>query len=141
MEPFPRKKRLDINAEVFERHAEVECRNDLIDPLIDICSVEVCASCNQWIISAFFSIFTQTSQVPALFSENFDWQHLRSDFVRGVLTSDILGKTIYTYISNDSYAARIQNSQQYDSVRYNFWSYCSDAFDPKLIHIYLAVIS
>ncbi|KAG2177536.1 hypothetical protein INT44_008048 [Umbelopsis vinacea] len=94
MEPFPRKKRIDINAEIFERHAEIECRNDLIDPLIDICSVEV----------------------PALFSENFDWQHLRSDFVRGVLTSDILGKTIYTYISNDSYAARIQNSQQYDSV-------------------------
>jgi translation initiation factor eIF-2B subunit epsilon len=89
----------------------------------------------------FLSIFTQTSQVPALFSENFDWQHLRSDFVRGVLTSDILGKTIYTYISNDSYAARIQNSQQYDSVRYNFRSYYSDTIDSELIHICLAVIS
>lgn len=42
METFPRKKRVDINSEIFERHAEIECRNDLIDPLIDICSVEVC---------------------------------------------------------------------------------------------------
>ncbi|KAG2171432.1 hypothetical protein INT43_009093 [Umbelopsis isabellina] len=94
LETFPRTKRVDLNTEIFERHTEIECRNDLIDPLIDICSMEV----------------------PALFTENFDWQSLRSDFVRGVLTSDILGKTIYTHISNESYAARIQNSQQYDSV-------------------------
>ncbi|KAJ2958430.1 hypothetical protein NQZ79_g5982 [Umbelopsis isabellina] len=94
LETFPRTKRVDLNTEIFERHFEIECRNDLIDPLIDICSMEV----------------------PALFTENFDWQSLRSDFVRGVLTSDILGKTIYTHISNESYAGRIQNSQQYDSV-------------------------
>jgi translation initiation factor eIF-2B subunit epsilon len=44
METFPRKKRLDMNTEIFEKHLEIECRNDLIDPLIDICSVEVCCS-------------------------------------------------------------------------------------------------
>lgn len=56
-------------------------------------------------------------KVPALFTENFDWQQLRKDFVHGILTSDILGKTIYTEIVSEPYVARIQNEKLYDSVR------------------------
>ena len=56
-------------------------------------------------------------QVPALFTENFDWQKLRSDFVHGILTSDILGKTIYNEIISEPYIARIQNEQLYSTVR------------------------
>ncbi|CDS06747.1 hypothetical protein LRAMOSA09274 [Lichtheimia ramosa] len=94
VEEFPRKGRIEISPEIFENHSQFEFRNDLVDPFLDICSVEV----------------------PALFTENFDWQQLRKDFVHGILTSDILGKTIYTEIVSEPYVARIQNEKLYDSV-------------------------
>ena len=78
---FPRKHRIEISPEIFENRPQIEFRNDLIDPYLDICSFEV----------------------PALFTENFDWQRLRSDFVHGILTSDILGKTIYTKLVVEPY--------------------------------------
>lgn len=92
---LPRKSRIELSPEAFEHHAQLEFRNDLLDPFLDICSVEV----------------------PALFSENFDWQKLRSDFVHGILTSDILGKTIYTNVVADPYIAHIQNEHMYSTVR------------------------
>lgn len=36
---------------------------------------------------------TVLRQVPALFVENFDYENMRPDFINGVLTSDLLGKT------------------------------------------------
>ena len=63
-------------------------RNDLIDCCVDICS----------------------PHVPQIFQENFDYQLLRLDFVRGVLTSDLLKKTIYAYTTDASeYAARVES--------------------------------
>ncbi|KAI9498624.1 nucleotide-diphospho-sugar transferase [Zychaea mexicana] len=94
VQALPRKARIEVSPEVFENHAQFEFRNDLVDPFLDICSVEV----------------------PALFTENFDWQKLRSDFVHGILTSDILGKRIYTEIISEPYVARIQNEQLYSTV-------------------------
>ncbi|KAG2226075.1 hypothetical protein INT45_011692 [Circinella minor] len=94
VQALPRKGRIEISPELFEKHAEFEFRNDLVDPFLDICSAEV----------------------PALFTENFDWQKLRSDFVHGILTSDILGKTIYNEIISEPYIARIQNEQLYSTV-------------------------
>ncbi|KAI8372229.1 hypothetical protein EDC96DRAFT_500354 [Choanephora cucurbitarum] len=94
---FPRKHRIEISPEIFENKAQIEFRNDLIDPYLDICSFEV----------------------PALFTENFDWQRLRSDFVHGILTSDILGKTIYTKLVVEPYVARIQNEQLYSTVSHH----------------------
>ncbi|CAG8594798.1 10409_t:CDS:2 [Gigaspora rosea] len=44
---------------------------EVFDFQIDICSVEV----------------------PTLFTENFDDQDIGNDFVHGILTSDLLGKT------------------------------------------------
>lgn len=41
-------------------------------------------------------------EVPALFVENFDYQNMRPDFINGVLTSDLLGKSINCTIVGES---------------------------------------
>ncbi|CAO3660958.1 unnamed protein product [Rhizopus stolonifer] len=91
---LPRKRRVEMSPEIFENRSQIEFRNDLVDPYLDICSAEV----------------------PPLFTENFDWQQLRSDFVHGILTSDILGKTIYTKILSEPYMARVQNEKLYGTI-------------------------
>ncbi|ODQ64868.1 translation initiation factor eIF-2B epsilon subunit [Nadsonia fulvescens var. elongata DSM 6958] len=83
-----------IDPELLDESNDISVRNDLIDCHIDICSADI----------------------PALFQENFDYDNLRKDFVRGILTSDLLGKTIYTHIVNDSYASRVENFQTYDAI-------------------------
>ncbi|ORZ23764.1 translation initiation factor eIF-2B subunit epsilon [Lobosporangium transversale] len=87
-------RRMTMDMEIFEKHPEIQIRNDLIDCQIDICSVEV----------------------PALFTENFDYQDIRADFVHGILTSDLLGKTIHFHEVSDVYAARVRSTQMYDAV-------------------------
>lgn len=39
-------------------------------------------------------------EVLLLFTENFDYQDTRMDFLKGVLESDILNKNIYAHIIN-----------------------------------------
>lgn len=80
--------------ELLDNLETVSFRNDLIDCHIDICAPDI----------------------PALFTENFDYNSIRSDFVRGILTSDILGKTIYTHILDNHYSARVESYQTYDAV-------------------------
>ncbi|KAJ3354185.1 hypothetical protein GGF32_002655 [Allomyces javanicus] len=80
--------------EVLADHADVAVRNDLIDCGVDICSVEVLA----------------------LFSENFDYQDLRRDFVKGILESDLFVKSIYAHVVADAYAVRVRSTQLYDRV-------------------------
>ncbi|KAF9363160.1 hypothetical protein BGX34_004747 [Mortierella sp. NVP85] len=87
-------RRMTMNMEIFDKHPEVQVRNDLIDCQVDICSVEV----------------------PALFTENFDYQDIRADFVHGILTSDLLGKTIHFHEVSDVYAARVRSAQMYDAI-------------------------
>lgn len=41
VDDLPRKSRIEMSPEVFENHAQIEIRNDLVDPYLDICSVEV----------------------------------------------------------------------------------------------------
>lgn len=57
------------------------------------------------------------AQVPSLFQDNFDYQDIRRDFVHGVLTSDLLGKSIYCHIVKDGYAARVKDTKSYAAVR------------------------
>ena len=52
----------------------------------------------------------------ALFTENFDYQDVRRDLIKGVLTSDILGNTLYCHIIKDGYAARAKSMHLYDSI-------------------------
>ncbi|CAH1760611.1 2664_t:CDS:10 [Entrophospora sp. SA101] len=94
VEVYPRKQHMVMDMSIFEKHSDVEIRNDLIDCQIDICSVEV----------------------PALFTENFDYEDIRKDFVYGILTSDILSKTIYCHIVEGTYAARVRGLQTYDTI-------------------------
>ncbi|KAL1924486.1 uncharacterized protein VTP21DRAFT_4140 [Calcarisporiella thermophila] len=107
LKAYPQKKRVTMELRelnIFENHPEIEFRNDLIDCQIDICSVEVLA----------------------LFTENFDYQKMREHFVHGIVTSDLLGKTIYCHIVDDVYAARVSNTRLYDSVSKDImsrWTY------------------
>ncbi|CCD24140.1 translation initiation factor eIF2B catalytic subunit epsilon NDAI_0C04810 [Naumovozyma dairenensis CBS 421] len=94
---------LDIDPELLENVDDFVLRNDLIDCRIDIC----------------------TPHVPPIFQENFDYQTLRSDFVKGVISSDLLGKHIYAYIT-DEYAVRVESWQTYDTISQDFigrWCY------------------
>ncbi|EXJ60219.1 hypothetical protein A1O7_04371 [Cladophialophora yegresii CBS 114405] len=71
---------------------ELEIRQDLVDCRIDIC----------------------TPDVLSLWSDNFDNQTPRKDFLFGVLKDwELNGKTIHTYIVLEDYAARVAD----------FWSY------------------
>ncbi|KAK6346056.1 hypothetical protein TWF730_010390 [Orbilia blumenaviensis] len=55
-------------------------------------------------------------EVPPLFTENFDWQHSRKDFLHGILMDELYGKTVYAHILKSGYAGRIQSLQTYDSI-------------------------
>lgn len=91
-----KKTSINIDTELFEDiEDEMVIRNDLIDCCVDICS----------------------PHVPQIFQENFDYQYLRNDFIKGVLTSDLLKKTIYAYITDGSeYAARVESWATYDAI-------------------------
>ncbi|CAI4038083.1 hypothetical protein SMKI_04G4230 [Saccharomyces mikatae IFO 1815] len=104
--PLPSSKEktsIQIDPELLDNVDEFVIRNDLIDCRIDIC----------------------TSHVPLIFQENFDYQSLRTDFVKGVISSDILGKHIYAYVT-DEYAVRVESWQTYDTISQDFlgrWCY------------------
>ncbi|GAB0134602.1 hypothetical protein EsDP_00002967 [Epichloe bromicola] len=78
-----------------ELSTEFEIRADLIDAHIDIC----------------------TPEVLALWSESFDYELPRRNFLHGVLKDwELNGKMIYAEIVEDGYAARASNLQMYDSI-------------------------
>ncbi|KAK2593729.1 translation initiation factor eIF-2B epsilon subunit, GEF [Conoideocrella luteorostrata] len=78
-----------------ELSTEFELRSDLIDAHIDIC----------------------TPEVLALWSESFDYELPRRNFLHGVLKDwELNGKMIYAEVLEDGYAARASNLQMYDSV-------------------------
>ncbi|KZZ92131.1 Armadillo-type fold protein [Moelleriella libera RCEF 2490] len=78
-----------------ELSADFELRADLIDAHVDIC----------------------TPEVLALWSESFDYELPRRNFLHGVLKDwELNGKMIYAAILEDGYAARASNLQMYDSI-------------------------
>lgn len=88
------RKRLQFPLHIFQDYGEVELHHDLLDCQISICSPTVCQ----------------------LFTDNFDYQ-TREDFIRGTLTAgEVHGNTIYMYLIEDEYAARVSNLSMYDSV-------------------------
>ncbi|KAI0886513.1 nucleotide-diphospho-sugar transferase [Annulohypoxylon maeteangense] len=84
---------------------EAEARTDLIDAEIDIC----------------------TPDVLALWSESFDYELPRANFLHGVLKDwELNGKMIHTEIVNEGYSARVRNLQMYDAISrdvLNGWTY------------------
>ncbi|WCJ43261.1 Translation initiation factor eIF-2B subunit epsilon [Euphorbia peplus] len=82
----------------------ISLHNDSEDCYIDICSPEVLS----------------------LFTDNFDYQHLRRHFLKGLLVDDIMGYKIFTYEIRSSYAARIDNYRSYDTISKDIihrWTY------------------
>ncbi|KAK5995728.1 putative translation initiation factor eIF-2B subunit epsilon [Cladobotryum mycophilum] len=78
-----------------ELSTEFEVRSDLIDAQIDIC----------------------TAEVLALWSESFDYELPRRNFLHGVLKDwELNGKMIYAEIFEEGYAARASNLQMYDAI-------------------------
>lgn len=60
-------------------------------------------------------------EVPPLFTENFDYQSIRPDFVVGILTSDLLGKTISCEVvgegRSDEWGILVSDTRSYDLAR------------------------
>jgi len=86
---------IPLDAALFSEQAAVQVRADLLDCHVDICAPEVLM----------------------LMTDNFDYQHLRRDFVSGTLKEAELGNKIYFHELLDSeYAARVHNLRSYDAV-------------------------
>jgi len=97
LDPYPDRKRLVyLSKEIISKHTNFLLRNDLCD-----CNIEIC-----------------TPEVPALFTENFDYEDLRSDFVNGVLTSDLISKNIYCYIAKSGYSSKFTDFEEYWNAKY-----------------------
>ncbi|XWW99987.1 hypothetical protein V2A60_008003 [Cordyceps javanica] len=78
-----------------ELSTDFDVRADLIDAQVDIC----------------------TPEVLALWSESFDYELPRRNFLHGVLKDwELNGKMIYAHVVEDGYAARASNLQMYDAV-------------------------
>jgi translation initiation factor eIF-2B subunit epsilon len=106
----PESSRLNIDAEIITTFSEIDIRQDLIDCNIDIC----------------------TPDVLSLWSDSFDYQTPRKQFLYGVLKDyELNGKTIHTHIIEDHYVARVRNLKAYDAVSKDIiarWAYplCPD---------------
>uniref|UniRef100_A0A383VLX2 Translation initiation factor eIF2B subunit epsilon n=1 Tax=Tetradesmus obliquus TaxID=3088 RepID=A0A383VLX2_TETOB len=83
-----------LDASLWSERDCVQVRTDLIDTNISICSPEVLL----------------------MFSDNFDYQSLKRDFVAGTLSEEELGKKIHCHILQGEYAARVHNLRSYDAV-------------------------
>ncbi|XP_006648090.2 translation initiation factor eIF-2B subunit epsilon isoform X1 [Oryza brachyantha] len=93
-----------IDKHILASNPTLQLCNNMEDCYIDICSPEVLS----------------------LFTDNFDYQHLRRHFVKGLLVDDIMGYKIYTHEIRSSYAARIDNFRSYDTVSKDIiqrWTY------------------
>ncbi|KAL4565810.1 hypothetical protein LXL04_029916 [Taraxacum kok-saghyz] len=98
------KQTLTLDKSFLSENPSLSLLNDKQDCYIDICSPEVLS----------------------LFTDNFDYQHLRRHFVKGLLVDDIMGYKIFTHEIHSSYAARIDNFRSYDSVSKDIiqrWTY------------------
>ncbi|KAM3254553.1 hypothetical protein ACQJBY_048199 [Aegilops geniculata] len=93
-----------IDKDILANNPTLQLHNNMEDCYIDICSPDVLS----------------------LFTDNFDYQHLRRHFVKGLLVDDIMGYKIYTHEIHSSYAARIDNFRSYDAVSKDIiqrWTY------------------
>lgn len=89
----------------FLKSPELEIRTDLIDAQIDIC----------------------TPDVLALWSESFDYELPRANFLHGVLKDfELNGKMIHTEIVSEGYEARASSLAMYDAISRDIirgWTY------------------
>lgn len=94
MDPFQADHYLTLDPDLLKTR-ELELRSDLIDAEIDICTPDVLA---QW-------------------SESFDYELPRSQFLHGVLKDyELNGKMIHTEIVSEGYSARATNLQMFEAI-------------------------
>ena len=103
-----KKKDINLDVSVFDGRRSVSVRTDLIDTGIYICSPEVLM----------------------LFSDNFDYQNVRKDFVTGVLSEEELGNTLYMHEVQDRYATRIRSLRCFAAVTKDILSRWTFPFVP-----------
>lgn len=90
---------------------ELEIRQDLVDCRIDIC----------------------TPEMLSLWSDNFDNQSPRRDFLHGVLKDyELNGKTIHTHVVREGFASRVSDFRAYETLTRDIisrWTFpaCPDA--------------
>jgi len=88
-----------------QAQGDIEFRYDLMDSHIDIC----------------------TPEVLMLFTDNFDFEDIREDFVKGIIgMAEVTGHKIATHVISGEYAARMQDLRTYDSISKDVihrWSY------------------
>lgn len=96
-----RQKEVSIPLQVLEDHPSVVLRTDLMDTHIHICSPELMLQ----------------------FSDNFDYQDIRRDFISNEVINWELGMHIYGYLLNTpppgakaEYAARVQDPRTYHAI-------------------------
>ncbi|KAL6560301.1 hypothetical protein OROGR_003860 [Orobanche gracilis] len=95
---------ISLDKALLVDNSSISLHNDKQDCYIDICSQEVLS----------------------LFTDNFDYQHLRRHFVKGLLVDDIMGYKIFTHEIHSSYAARVDNYRSYDTISKDIiqrWTY------------------
>ncbi|XP_047970403.1 translation initiation factor eIF-2B subunit epsilon isoform X2 [Salvia hispanica] len=95
---------LTLDRTMLLDRSSISLHNDKQDCYIDICSPEVLS----------------------LFTDNFDYQHLRRHFVKGLLVDDLMGYKIFTHEIHSSYAARVENYRSYDTISKDIiqrWTY------------------
>jgi hypothetical protein len=62
-------------------------------------------------------IYVCSPEVLMLFSDNFDYQNIERDFIRGVLSEEELGKKLFLHVvGGGKYAVRVGNLRAYASV-------------------------
>lgn len=109
MTPLDHRHFIDIPDEVF-LEPEFEIRSDLIDTGMDIC----------------------TPEVLALWSESFDADKPRSQFLHNILKDyELNGKTIHIEVLKNKYAARVSNLQYYDAISKDIMSRFVHPFHPE----------
>ncbi|KAK1298706.1 hypothetical protein QJS10_CPB14g01256 [Acorus calamus] len=95
---------LTLDKSLLVDSTAIRMHNDKQDCYIDICSPEVLS----------------------LFKDNFDYQHLRRHFVKGLLVDDVMGYKIFTHEIQSTYAARVDNFRSYDTISKDIiqrWTY------------------
>lgn len=87
-------KSVDLPVEILQEHPNMNFRTDLLDCHVDICSPEFIMQ----------------------FSDNFDYQDIRRDFIRNEVLNWDLGMHIYGYVLQNEYAARVHDPHTYHSI-------------------------
>lgn len=91
---FSAHKNLRLDAAFFSERDDITIRSDLIETGVYLCAPEVLM----------------------LFSDNFDYQNVRRDFVSGVLSEEELGNKLYVHEVRKEYLARVHSLRSYDAV-------------------------